>query len=75
MLNYHNFDNISKLLRNEDIVIVDNFLNKDVALFLRDRMIYSSSFDDYYSNYQAINYNILDEPTKKLAESIVKQIK
>jgi hypothetical protein len=74
MLNHHNFDNISKLLRKEDIVIVDNFLNKNVALFFRDRMIHSSSFDDYYSNYQAINYNVLDEPTKKLAESIVKQI-
>jgi|TARA_R110002012_G_scaffold179037_1_gene344551 hypothetical protein len=75
MINNQDFVNIFNSLKQKETVVVDNFLQEKDALFLRDRMIKQKVFDDYYRDYQATNYLITDEFTKKLAEEIVRKIK
>jgi len=40
----------------DKIFIVDNLLNEHVIGYLRLRMEFTNKFDDYYKDYQAINY-------------------
>ena len=40
----------------DKIFLVDNILNEHVIGYLRLRMEFTNTFDDYYKDYQAINY-------------------
>ena len=69
------FEKISYGLQQGSIVVVDNFFKEEAASFLRNRMLNSKTFQDYYNGYQAIDYHYSkDQFTTELADEIIKKI-
>jgi len=78
-LNNQNWKNIWKQLRTKKITIIDNFFKDKIAGLLKEKMLNTKSFHDYYlKGYQARNfYNdnpILNEVIKDL-ESVLPLLK
>lgn len=61
---------LNKLI-NKNFVIVDDFLKDHLCSYLCKRMQREKNFDDYYEDYQAIDYTTEDSITKSLSEEII----
>lgn len=70
-----NFEGVSDSIKQNKIVVVDNFLEEDVAEYLRERMLRETYFHEQYKGYRAINYFYYSDPaTQLLVDSIHKEI-
>ena len=60
----------------DSIIIVDDILDNSVVNFLRLRMQTSKKFEDYYSDYAAINYTYdNDSLTADLSDELINKFK
>ena len=55
-LNEQDWDSFNSRLKNNEIVVIDNFFTNTFLTILKMRAIYSKYFDDNYGEYGAINY-------------------
>ena len=57
-LNEQDWDSFNSRLKNNEIVVIDNFFTNMFLSILKIRVLYSKYFDDDYEEYAAINYVI-----------------
>ena len=55
-LNEQDWDSFNSRLKNNEIVVIDNFFTNTFLTILKIRTLYSKYFDDNYEEYRAINY-------------------
>ena len=58
VLNKQNWGSFNSRLKNNEIVVIDNFFTDEFLSILKIRALYSKYFDDNYEEYRAINYYI-----------------
>ena len=58
VLNKQNWGSFNSRLKNNEIVVIDNFFTNTFLTILKIRALYSKYFDDNYDEYRAINYYI-----------------
>jgi len=57
-LNEQEWTSFNSRLKNNEIVVIDNFFTDEFLSILKIRALYSKYFDDNYEEYRAINYYI-----------------
>ncbi len=62
-------DSLNKL-KDNGVVILDDFFNKDMCEKLHKRMADEKNFHDDYGTYQAMDYTIEDDLTKLIVEDL-----
>lgn len=73
LINNINTESFNKELRDKKFVVVDNFLKDYVCYLICRRMQLEKNFQDYYKDYQNINFDITDQFTKDLSDQIIQQ--
>jgi len=66
-----NLKRLHNELLNNNFVIVDDFLKDHVCSYLCKRMQKETNFEEYFDDYQSINYTTQDSVTKSLSEEII----
>ena len=62
-------DSLNKL-KDNGVVILDDFFNKDMCEKLHKRMADEKNFHDDYDTYQAMDYTVEDDLTKLIVEDL-----
>lgn len=58
------------LLKKFNLVVLDNFFTTNMCETLHNRMTQATQFKDYYADYQALDYDLNDEVTKKIVDDL-----
>ena len=71
-LNEQDWDSFNFRLKNNEIVVIDNFFTNMFLSILKIRVLYSKYFDIFYPDYAAINYFIDQD---YITDTIVKEFR
>ena len=71
-LNEQDWNSFNSRLKNNEIVVIDNFFTNMFLSILKIRVLYSKYFDDNYEEYAATNYVI---PQDYITDTIIKEFR
>ena len=71
-LNKQDWDSFNSRLKNNEIVVIDNFFTNMFLAILKRRVLYSKTFDKNYGEYSAIDYFIDQD---YITDTIIKEFR
>ena len=71
-LNEQDWDSFNSRLKNNEIVVIDNFFTDEFLSILKIRALYSKYYDTIYPEYAAIDYFI---PQDYIMDTIIKEFR